>query len=122
MTWDYYGTGEDFVYKAERKSPDKLLDTLNPKQKKRLKKTLQSAEPSEFFGQDFTKLGELVGELKSLNFIKSDDKLKKKMKGMDERNVDIVASASKLRKEYELLYRQLEDLVYPTKKEAKKDE
>ena len=38
MTWDYYGTGENFVYKAERKSPDKLLDTLNPKQKKRLKK------------------------------------------------------------------------------------
>ena len=38
------------------------------------------------------------------------------MKSMDERNVDIVATASKLRKEYELLYRQLEDLVYPAKK------
>ena len=43
------------------------------------------------------------------------------MKGMDERNVDIVASASKLRKEYELLYRQLRDLIYPKgKKEEKK--
>jgi len=96
MTWDFYETGEEFILKE-----------------KEVKK--------EFFGQDFTKLGELVGELKSLNFIKSDDKLKKKMKGMDERNVDIVASASKLRKEYELLYRQLRDLIYPKgKKEEKK--
>ena len=40
-------------------------------------------------------------------------KLNKKMKSMDERNVDIVATATKLRKEYELLYRQLRDLIYP---------
>ena len=119
MTWDFYETGEEFILK-EREVKKELLDTLGPKEKKRIKKILQSAQPTEFFGQDFTKLGELVGELKSLNFIKSDDKLKKKMKGMDERNVDIVASASKLRKEYELLYRQLRDLVYPPKKGEKK--
>ena len=45
--------------------------------------------------------------------MKSDKKLNKKMKSMDERNVDIVATATKLRKEYELLYRQLRDLIYP---------
>ena len=39
---------------------------------------------------------------------------------MDERNIDIVASATELRKDYELLYRQLRDLVYPPKEE--KDE
>jgi len=116
MTWDYYDTGKEFVLKEERKSPDKLLDTLNPKEKKKLKKTLQSAEPSEFFGQDFTKLGDLISLLKSMELVKSDKKLTKKMKSMDERNVDIIATASKLRKEYELLYRQLEDLVYPAKK------
>lgn len=120
MTWDFYETGEEFILK-EKEVKKELLDTLSPKERKRIKKILQSAEPTEFFGQDFTKLGDLVGELKSLNFIKSDDKLKKKMKGMDERNVDIVASASKLRKEYELLYRQLRDLIYPKgKKEEKK--
>ncbi len=119
MTWDFYETGEEFILK-EKEVKKELLDTLNPKEKKRIKKILQSAEPTEFFGQDFTKLGELVGELKSLNFIKSDDKLKKKMKGMDERNVDIVASASKLRKEYELLYRQLRDLIYPKGKKGGK--
>ena len=52
--------------------------------------------------------------------MKSDKKLNKKMKSMDERNVDIVATATKLRKEYELLYRQLRDLIYPTGKEEKK--
>ena len=120
MTWDFYETGEEFILK-EKEVKKELLDTLSPKERKRIKKILQSAEPTEFFGQDFTKLGDLVGELKSLNFIKSDDKLKKKMKGMDERNVDLVASASKLRKEYELLYRQLRDLIYPKgKKEEKK--
>lgn len=120
MTWDYYGDGENFVYKAERKSPDKLLDTLSDKDRKRLKKTLQAAEPTEFFGQDFTKLGDLVSLLRELELVKSDKKLNKKMKSMDERNVDIVATASKLRKEYELLYRQLRDLVYPTEKKGEK--
>ena len=123
MTWDYYETGKEIILKREeRKSPQKILDTLNPKERKRLKKTLQTAEPSEFFGQDFTKLGELITLLKDMELVKSDKALTKKMKSMDERNVDIVATASKLRKEYELLYRQLEDLVYPAKKEAEKDE
>ncbi len=123
MTWDYYETGKEIILKREeRKSPQKILDTLNPKERKRLKKTLQSAEPSEFFGQDFTKLGELITLLRDMELVKSDKTLTKKMKSMDERNVDIIATASKLRKEYELLYRQLEDLVYPAKKEATKDE
>lgn len=117
MTWDYYETGKEIILKREeRKSPQKILDTLNSKERKRLKKTLQTAEPSEFFGQDFTKLGELITLLKDMELVKSDKALTKKMKSMDERNVDIVATASKLRKEYELLYRQLEDLVYPKKK------
>lgn len=38
------------------------------------------------------------------------------MKSMDERNIDIVATATKLRKEYELLYKQLRELVHPPKK------
>jgi len=121
MTWDFYGNGEDFILKAEKQVPKKILDSLDTKGRKRLKKTLQSAEPTEFFGQDFTKLGELINTLKELDLMKSDKKLNKKMKSMDERNIDIVATATKLRKEYELLYRQLRDLVYPRgKKEEKK--
>ena len=119
MTWNFYDD-EEFILKEKKEVKKELLDTLTPKERKRIKKVLQSSEPTEFFGHDYTKLGDLVGELKSLNFIKSDDKLKKKMKSMDERNIDIVASASKLRKEYELLYRQLRDLIYPKGKKGEK--
>ena len=114
MTWDFYGDGEGFILKEDKKdSPKEILDSMDAKQRKKLKKTLQAAEPTEFFGQDFTKLGDLISVLRQLDLMKSDKKLNKKMKSMDERNVDIVATATKLRKEYELLYRQLRDLIYP---------
>lgn len=114
MTWDFYGEGEDFILKAEKQKPKEVLDSLDAKGRKRLKKTLQAAEPTEFFGQDFTKLGDLISTLRELDLTKSDKVLNKKMKSMNERNIDIVATATKLRKEYELLYRQLRDIVYPT--------
>ena len=116
MTWDYYEEGKEIIFKQLTAPPKKLLDDLDSKTKKKLKKTLQSAEPTEFFGQDFTKLGDLIEVLSELEFTKSDKKLNKKLKTMDKRNIDIVATATKLRKEYELLYRQLRDLVYPQKK------
>jgi len=119
MTWDYYEEGKEFTIKKEEKVKKNILDTLDKKQTKRLKKVLQSAQPTEFFGQDFTKLGELISALKDVELVKSDKKLTKKMKSMDERNVDIVASATELRKDYELLYRQLRDLVYPKKEEKR---
>jgi len=119
MTWDYYEEGKEFTLKKEEKVKKNILDTLDKKQTKRLKKVLQSAQPTEFFGQDFTKLGELITALKDVELVKSDKKLTKKMKSMDERNVDIVASATELRKDYELLYRQLRDLVYPKKEEKR---
>lgn len=119
MTWDYYDKNEEFILKAEKKQePKELLDSLGPKEKKRLKKVLQSAQPTEFFGKDFTQMGELIRVLRDLKLVKGDDKLNKKMKSMDERNIDIVATATELRKDYELLYRQLRDLVYPSKKKG----
>ena len=121
MTWDFYGDGEDFILKEVKEKPKELLDSMDSKARKKLKKTLQAAEPTEFFGQDFTKMGELIDVLKDLDFMKSDKKLNKRMKSMDERNLDIVATATKLRKEYELLYRQIRDLVYPKPKRKKDD-
>jgi len=116
MTWDYYEDGREIIFKKEDKAPKEILDSLDAKGRKKLKKTLQAAEPTEFFGQDFTKLGDLISVMQQLELTKSDKKLNKKMKSMDERNIDIVATATKLRKEYELLYRQLYDLVHPQKK------
>tara|TARA_R100000734_G_C3313574_1_gene104901 strand:+ start:923 stop:1291 length:369 start_codon:yes stop_codon:yes gene_type:complete len=119
MTWDYYEEGKEFILKAEKKqAPKDLLDSLGTKEKKRLKKVLQAAQPTEFFGKDFTQMGELIDVLKDLQLVKDDSKLNKKMKSMDERNIDIVATATELRKDYELLYRQLRDLVYPKKKKG----
>ena len=121
MTWDYYEEGKTFDISKEEKKSQNILDSLDAKQKKRLKKTLQAAEPTEFFGQDFTKLGDLLEMIDGLEFTKADKKLTKKVKSMDERNIDIVATATKLRKEYELLYRQIRDLVY-AKRRGEKDE
>tara|TARA_R110001592_G_scaffold45482_2_gene145338 strand:- start:1120 stop:1461 length:342 start_codon:yes stop_codon:yes gene_type:complete len=108
MTWNWYN--EDII-----KAEGDILSSLDKKQRKALKKNLQAAEPTEYFGQDFTRLGELLDMMKDLDLIKSDEKLSKKMENMDESNLDILATASKLRKEYETLYRQIRKLVYPKK-------
>ena len=69
MTWDYYDEQEEYILK-EKKSPEKtILNSLDANKTKKLKKTLQAAEPTEFFGQDFTKMGELIDVLKELDFM-----------------------------------------------------
>ena len=95
------------------KEESNILNALDSKQKKKLKKTLQAAEPSEYFGQDFTQLGDLIEMMEGLDLVKDDSKMKKKMKSINEQNVDMVATASKLRKQYEQLYRQVRKIVYP---------
>ena len=37
-----------------------ILSNLSSKEKKKIKKILAAAEPTEYFGQDFAKMGELV--------------------------------------------------------------
>ena len=97
-----------------------LLEKVEPKQKKRIKKLMQSAQPTEFFGKDMTQLGDLITEMKSLDMMKADKNLNKKMAGFDEKNLEIVASAAELRKDYEVLYEQIYSMVYPKKKGDKK--
>jgi len=57
-----------------------------------------------------------------LDLVKADNKMKKKFVSIDERNIDMVALSSKLRKEYELLYRDLRSIVYPKRKGDLRDE
>ena len=104
------------------KEESKILNALDSKKKKRLKKTLQAAEPTEYFGQDYTKLGELIDMMETLDLVKDDSKLKKKMKSINEQNVDMIATASKLRKQYEQLYRQIRKIVYPKSAGSLRDE
>jgi len=103
MTW------EDIIRKAD--SP--LLDKATTKKRKRVKKILQSTQPTEYMGQDFTKLGDLLDELQDLGMEKS---MKKKFGKLEEKNLSMVAKAAELRKDYEVLYRQLRAMVYPKSK------
>ena len=96
-----------------RKDNSPLLEKLDPKMRKKVKKTLQASQPTEFFGQDFTRLGELLETVKSVGVEKSDNK---KLEAMEEKNLDIVASAAELRKDYETLYNQIRSMIYPKKK------
>ena len=122
MPWDFYGEGEDFILKAEKQKPKEVLDSLDAKGRKKLKKTLQAAEPTEYFGQDFTKLGELIDMMSELDLVKDDSKMKKKVKSISEQNIDMVATASKLRKQYEQLYRQVRKVVYPKSARSLRDD
>ena len=103
MTW------EDII----RKETSPILDKANSKQRKKLKKVLQSVQPTEYMGQEFTKLGDLLEELKSLNVQKD---FKKEFESFEETNLDMVSAASELRKDYEILYRRLRGMIYPKSK------
>tara|TARA_R100001015_G_C4573191_1_gene130925 strand:+ start:565 stop:882 length:318 start_codon:yes stop_codon:yes gene_type:complete len=96
-----------------------VLEKVDSKKKKRLKKLLQASQPSEFFGQDMTKLSSLLDEFKSLD-MKKDERLQKKIEVFEEKNLEILASAAEVRKDYEVLYEQMRKLIYPKQKKVKK--
>jgi len=93
-----------------------LLEKVDSKQKKKLKKLLQSSQPTEFFGQDMTKLSGVIEGLMDLDLVQKDEAFKKKMKKYEEKNLDILSSAAELRKDYETLYGQLRQEILPKKK------
>lgn len=93
-----------------------LLEKVDAKKKKKLKKLIQLLEPSEYLGKEMTQLTKLIDEMKDLDLIKTDNSFKKKVKGFEERNLDLLSSAAKVRKNYETLYSQLRAEIYPKKK------
>lgn len=95
-----------------------FLEKLEPKQKKKIKKLLQATQPNKNMGDEMTKLEEVIKELEELDLVKSDKLLTKKMKSFREKNLDILASAAELRKDYQTLYDQIRSMAYP--KGAKK--
>ena len=74
---------------------------------------LNAADPTEYFGQDFLKLGEIIKTLKVLGVVKGDKKLNKKVLRYEDENLKVVKLATRLRKDYEKLYSNLRELVYP---------
>ena len=108
MSWQY-------VLKA-----DYVLDKMGNKEKKRIKKLLQASQPTEMFGKDMTKLSDLIEELNGAEIVKTSKSLQKKISKFEEKNLDIMASAAELRKDYETLYLQIREEIYPKKKGDKK--
>mgnify|MGYP003133156665 FL=1 len=100
---------EGFVAKS-------VLEKVDGKQKKRVKKLLQASQPTKFFGKDMTMLSDLIDELKSLDLMKTDNSFKKKIDKFEEKNLEILASAAEVRKDYEVLYERLRKTVYPKQK------
>jgi len=90
-----------------------ILESLNKNQKKKVKAILNIADPTEYFGHDFLKLSELIRLLKTLGVVKGDKKLNKKILRYDEENVKVVKLAARLRKDYERLYSDLREMIYP---------
>jgi hypothetical protein len=112
---------EEFVPEEMNKKDDSpLLQKLNKKQKKKVKKLLQSAQPSEYLGQEYTKAGALLEELKVLGLMKSKGE-KKLLAKLEENNVDIIAASAELRKDYENMYRRIRGLIYPKRREVFSD-
>tara|TARA_R100001591_G_scaffold86684_2_gene92870 strand:+ start:1876 stop:2322 length:447 start_codon:yes stop_codon:yes gene_type:complete len=93
-----------------------VLEKVDGKQKKRVKKLLQASQPTKFFGKDMTMLSDLIDELKSLDLMKTDNSFKKKIDKFEEKNLEILASAAEVRKDYEVLYERLRKTVYPKQK------
>ena len=108
----------DETGKYIKKALNPKLASLPEEPIKRLKKTLQAAEPSEYFGQDYTRLGELIDLLQEMDFTKGDSELDEKIKSISEQNIDMVATAARLRKTYETLYLQVRKIVYPNASEG----
>ena len=54
-----------------------------------------------------TKLEDVIAELEELDLVKTDERLTKKMKSFREKNLDLLASAAELRKDYQTLYDQI---------------
>ena len=75
---------------------------------------------SRFDGDSKEGIVELVDLMKELDLIKGDKKMAKRMKTISEKNLDIIATAAKLRKDYEESYRQLREIVYPKSKGLRK--
>ncbi len=96
-----------------------ILESLKAKQRKKVKAILNIADPTEYFGHDFLKLSELVRVLKSLGVVKGDKKLNKKVLRLEDENLKVVKLATRLRKDYEKLYKELREMVYPKLGEEK---
>ena len=89
------------------------VEDLPPKQRKRVKTYMQDADPTEYFGEEYLKLGKVINILEGIVNPEDEEELAE----LDEDNLKLVKLAARLRKHYETLYAALGDMVYDREEE-----
>lgn len=104
------------VYEQRRRQSkvEKMdVEDLPPKQRKRVKTYMQDADPTEYFGEEYLKLGKIINILEGIVTPEDEEELAE----LDEDNLKLVKLAARLRKHYETLYAALGDMVYDREEE-----
>ena len=100
--------------KETRDRLDKMdVEDLPPKTRKKVKTYMQDADPTEYFGEEYLKLGKVINILEGIVEAEDEEELAE----LSEDNLKLVKLAARLRKHYETLYRALDDMVYDNKEE-----
>ena len=89
------------------------VEDLPPKTRKKVKTYMQDADPTEYFGEEYLKLGKVINILEGIVDAEDEEELAE----LSEDNLKMVKLAARLRKHYETLYRALDDMVYDNKEE-----
>ena len=102
-------TDEDGSYVVKKMD----VEDLPPKTRKKVKTYMQDADPTEYFGEEYLKLGKVINILEGIVEAEDEEELAE----LSEDNLKLVKLAARLRKHYETLYRALDDMVYDNKEE-----
>jgi len=95
----------------DKTTMSKSIDNLSEKERRRVKSYLQDADPTEYFGEEYLKLGKLINILDEVEGNKGE------LENLDEENLKLVKVLASLRKRYENLYEKIREKVYPEDEE-----
>lgn len=84
------------------------LSGLSTKERRKVKTMLQNAHPTEYFGEDYLRLGKVINIIDGL----AEDEEAELLEKLGVKNLQMVKTAASLRKKYENLYKKLYDMVY----------
>ena len=84
------------------------ISSLDEDRRREIKTILQNSHPTEYFGEDYLKLGKLINILGDV----ADTSEEQLLEELGVENLQMVKKAAALRKIYERLYRTIRDIVY----------
>jgi hypothetical protein len=116
FNFDYVNTKKDIQergvqrLRTGRKKGIKKADisSLPTKKRRQVKALLQNAHPTEYFGEDYLRLGKVINIIDGL----AEDEEAKLLEKLGVKNLQMIKTAASLRKKYESLYEKLYDMVY----------